>query len=127
MTQVHNGLTDLQAGKLLADIEHVKDEQAEQKLLLREIIAKLDDRVTRDEFEQYKKEHEEQIKERYPTNEDIRALLNFWRLITSNVAKVFAVAIVGVAIYATSQMVSQTQFINQLKADVNNNQTKEGL
>lgn len=105
MSQTSGGLTDMQAGRLLADVEHLREAMAQQGLLLKEISDKLDDRVTRDEFEQYKKEHVKDVKENYVSREEIAGLVRLWGFLTTDFMKLLSKVILwGVVIALTFNM-----------------------
>lgn len=44
--------------------------------------------------------------------------MNFWKLVTSNLAKTFAVALVLLAIYATNNLIQQNKAITELQEEI---------
>ena len=113
--------TDVSAkefGALQANVEHIKDVIDKHTIMLERMEVVLSGNVSRIELEQYKKDHKEEIKEKYLQRSEIESLLSFWRLITSNLAKLFAVALVGLAIYVTGNLVRQSETVTSLKEDV---------
>lgn len=113
--------TDVSAkefGALQANVEHIKDVIDKHTIMLERMEVVLSGNVSRIELEQYKKDHKEEIKEKYLQRSEIESLLSFWRLITSNLAKLFAVALVGLAIYVTGNLVRQSETVTSLKEDI---------
>nr|DAJ18979.1 MAG TPA: hypothetical protein [Siphoviridae sp. ctRJB2] len=113
--------TDVSAkefGALQANVEHIKDVIDKHTIMLERMEVVLSGNVSRIELEQYKKEHQQEIKEKYLQRSEIESLLSFWRLITSNLAKLFAVALVGLAIYVTGNLVRQSETVTSLKEDI---------
>lgn len=112
-------------GALQATVEHIKDSIDKHTIMLERMEEAMNKNVPRSEFEQYKRDHATEIKENYLRREEAEALLKFWRLITSNLAKLFAVALVSFAVYATGVMVKQSQEVTSLKADFQHLETKK--
>lgn len=113
--------TDVSAkefGALQANVEHIKDVIDKHTIMLERMEVVLSGNVSRIELEQYKKEHQQEIKEKYLQRSEIESLLSFWRRITSNLAKLFAVALVGLAIYVTGNLVRQSETVTSLKEDI---------
>lgn len=120
--------TDVSAkefGALQANVEHIKDSIDKHTIMLERMEEAMNKNVPRSEFEQYKRDHATEIKENYLRREEAEALLKFWRLITSNLAKLFAVALVSFAVYATGVMVKQSQEVTSLKADFQHLEAKK--
>lgn len=44
--------------------------------------------------------------------------MNFWKLVTSNLAKLLATALVVLAIYATNNLIQQNKAITELQEEV---------
>lgn len=119
--------TDISAkefGALQANVEHIKDVIDKHTIMLERMEVVLSGTVSRIELEQYKKEHQQEIKEKYLQRSEIESLLSFWRLVTSNLAKVFAVALVAFAIYLTGVVVKQSQTVTTLKEDIQHLEAK---
>ena len=112
-------------GALQATVEHIKDSIDKHTIMLERMEEAMNKNVPRSEFEQYKRDHATEIKENYLRREEAEALLKFWRLITSNLAKLFAVALVSFAVYATGAMVKQSQEVTSLKADFQHLEAKK--
>ena len=112
-------------GALQATVEHIKDSIDKHTIMLERMEEVMNKNVPRSEFEQYKRDHATEIKENYLRREEAEALLKFWRLITSNLAKLFAVALVSFAVYATGVMVKQSQEVTSLKADFQHLEAKK--
>lgn len=111
-------------GALQATVEHIKDSIDKHTIMLERMEEAMNKNVPRSEFEQYKRDHATEIKENYLRREEAEALLKFWRLITSNLAKLFAVALVSFAVYATGVIVKQSQEVTTLKEDIQHLETK---
>ena len=119
--------TDISAkefGALQANVEHIKGVIDKHTTMLERMEEIMSGNVSRVELEQYKKDHKEEIKEKYIQRSEIESLLNFWRLITSNLAKMFAVALVAFAVYLTGVMVKQSQTVTTLKEDIRHLEAK---
>lgn len=120
--------TDVSAkefGALQAKVEYIKDGVDRHTAALERIEKALNNNVSQAEFDQYKRDHAIEIKENYLRREEAEALLKFWRLITSNLAKLFAVALVAFAVYLTGVMVRQSQEVTSLKADFQHLEVKK--
>lgn len=120
--------TDVSAkefGALQAKVEYIKDGVDRHTAALERIEKALSSNVSQAEFEQYKRDHTSEIKENYLRREEAEALLKFWRLITSNLAKLFAVALVTFAVYLTGIVVRQSQEVTSLKAGFQHLETKK--
>lgn len=112
-------------GMLQATVEHIKETIDRHTIVLERMEDILSGNIPRAEFEQYKKEHDTEIRQYYIRREEVENLLKFWRLITSNLAKLFAVALVSFAVYATGVIVKQSQEVTSLKADFQHLETKK--
>nr|DAS72650.1 MAG TPA: hypothetical protein [Caudoviricetes sp.] len=104
-------------GALQANVEHIKDTIDRHTVMLERMEDILSGNVSRIELDRYKKEHEDEARRLYIQRTEIESLLSFWRLITSNLAKLFAVALVAFAVYLTGVIVRQSQEVTSLKAD----------
>lgn len=112
-------------GMLQATVEHIKETIDKHTIVLERMEDILSGNIPRTEFEQYKKEHDIEVRQYYIRREEVESLLKFWRLITSNLVKLFAVALVSFAVYATGVMVKQSQEVTSLKADFQHLETKK--
>lgn len=114
MAERQTGLTDIEAGKLMADVEHIKQLQERQQLMIERILEKVDDSMT-----------QETADGRYVLQKDIQGLVTLWGFVSSTFGKVVATALVGAILVLTYQMINSTMMIKELKQ---NNQViqKEG-
>ena len=119
--------TDVSAkefGALQAKVEYIKDGVDRHTAALERIENILSGNISRAELEQYKKELTDEMEQKYLPRSDVESLLNFWRLITSGLAKIFAVALVAFAVYLTGVMVKQSQTVTTLKEDMQHLEAK---
>lgn len=108
--------TDVSAkefGALQANVEHIKDVIDKHTIMLERMEEVASGNVSRAE-----------VKEVYIQRSEVEGLLNFWRLITSGLAKIFAVALVAFAVYLTGVMVKQSQTVTTLKEDMQHLEAK---
>nr|DAK93749.1 MAG TPA: hypothetical protein [Caudoviricetes sp.] len=112
-------------GALQANVEHIKDTIDRHTVMLERMEDILSGNVSRIELDRYKKEHEDEARQLYIQRSEIESLLSFWRLITSNLAKLFAVALVAFAVYLTGVIVQQSQEVTSLKADFQHLEVKK--
>ena len=112
-------------GVLQATVEHIKETIDKHTIVLERMESALRGNTPRAEFEQYKKEHDTEVRQYYIRREEVEGLLKFWRLITSNLAKLFAVALVSFAVYVTGVIAKQSQEVTSLKADFQHLETKK--
>nr|DAP16263.1 MAG TPA: hypothetical protein [Caudoviricetes sp.] len=112
-------------GALQANVEHIKDTIDRHTVMLERMEDILSGNVSRIELDRYKKEHEDEARRLYIQRSEIEGLLSFWRLITSNLAKLFAVALVAFAVYLTGVIVRQSQEVTSLKADFQHLEVKK--
>jgi len=119
--------TDVSAkefGALQAKVEYIKDGVDRHTAALERIENILSGNISRAELEQHKKELTDEMEQKYLPRSDVESLLNFWRLITSGLAKIFAVALVAFAVYLTGVMVKQSQTVTTLKEDIQHLEAK---
>lgn len=119
--------TDVSAkefGALQAKVEYIKDGVDRHTAALERIENILSGNISRVELGQHKKELTDEIDQKYLPRSDVESLLNFWRLITSGLAKIFAVALVAFAVYLTGVMVKQSQTVTTLKEDMQHLEAK---
>ena len=112
-------------GALQANVEHIKDTIDRHTVMLERMEDILSGNVSRIELDRYKKEHEDEARQLYIQRSEIESLLSFWRLITSNLAKLFAVALVAFAVYLTGVIVRQSQEVTSLKSDFQHLEVKK--
>ena len=112
-------------GALQANVEHIKDTIDRHTVMLERMEDILSGNVSRIELDRYKKEHEDEARRLYIQRSEIEGLLSFWRLITSNLAKLLAVALVAFAVYLTGVIVRQSQEVTSLKADFQHLEVKK--
>ena len=101
-------------GALQAKVEYIKDGVDKHTVMLERIENIARDNVTQAQLEKHKKESDE----KYVKYTEIEGVMNFWSLVTSNLAKLFAVALVGLAIYATNNLIQQNKAITELQEEV---------
>ena len=119
--------TDVSAkefGALQAKVEYIKDGVDRHTAALERIENILGDNISRAELGQHRKELTDEMEQKYLPRSDVESLLNFWRLITSGLAKIFAVALVAFAVYLTGVMVKQSQTVTTLKEDIQHLEAK---
>ena len=104
MAERQAGLTDIEAGKLMADVEHIKQLQERQQLMIERILEKVDNSMT-----------QEVADERYVLQKDIQGLVTLWGFVSSTFGKLVATAAVGAIIALTYQMINSTMFIKEFK------------
>ena len=104
MAERQTGLTDIEAGKLMADVEHIKQLQERQQLMIERILEKVDDSMT-----------QEVADERYVLQKDIQGLVTLWGFVGSTFGKLVAATLVGAILVLTYQMINSTMMIKELK------------
>ena len=101
-------------GALWANVEHIKESVDRHTTTLERIENITRTNVTQAQLKAYKKESDE----KYVKYTEIEGVMNFWKLVTSNLAKLFAVALVTLAIYATNNLIQQNKAITELQEEV---------
>lgn len=101
-------------GALWANVEHIKEGVDKHTITLERIENIARTNVTQAQLEKHKKESDE----RYVKRTEIEGVMNFWSLVTSNLAKLFAIALVGLAIYATNNLIQQNKTVTELQEEV---------
>lgn len=101
-------------GALGADVIHIKESVDKHTITLERIENIARTNVTQEQLAQHEKESEE----KYVKRTEIEGVMNFWSLVTSNLAKLFAIALVGLAIYATNNLIQQNKAVTELKEEV---------
>lgn len=101
-------------GALGADVIHIKESVDRHTITLERIESIARANVTQAQLATHEKEAE--IK--YVKRSEVEGVMNFWSLVTSNLAKLFAIALVGLAIYATNNLIQQNKTVTELKEEV---------
>lgn len=101
-------------GALWANVEHIKEGVDKHTVTLERIENIARTNVTQAQL----KAHEKESEEKYVKRTEIEGVMNFWKLVTSNLAKVFALALVGLAIYATNNLIQQNKAITELQEEI---------
>lgn len=101
-------------GALEADVRHIKESVDKHTATLERIENIARTNVTQAQLKAYKKESDE----KYVKYTEIEGVMNFWKLATSTVAKLFATALVILAIYATNNLIQQNKAITELQEEV---------
>lgn len=101
-------------GALWANVEHIKESVDKHTTTLERIENIARANVTQAQLEKHKKESDE----KYVKYTEIEGVMNFWSLVTSNLAKLFAIALVGLAIYATNNLIQQNKAITELQEEI---------
>ena len=105
-------------GALQAKVEYIKDGVDKHTVMLERIENIARDNVTQAQLKTYIAEHEKESEEKYVKRTEIEGVMNFWKLVTSNLAKLFAIALVGLAIYATNNLIQQNKTVTELQEEV---------
>ena len=105
-------------GALEADVRHIKEGVDKHTITLERIENIARANVTQAQLKTYISEHEKESEEKYVKRTEIEGVMNFWKLVTSNLAKLFAVALVGLAIYATNNLIQQNKTVTELQEEV---------
>lgn len=105
-------------GALQANVEHIKEGVDKHSVILERIENITRTNVTQAQLKTYIAEHEKESEEKYVKRTEIEGVMNFWSLVTSNLAKLFAIALVGLAIYATNNLIQQNKAVTELQEEV---------
>lgn len=104
-TERQRGLTDIEAGKLIADVEHIKvgqerqeEAQKKQQETMDLILRKMDDRITRKDLENFRAERQRQTDERYVSRREIEGLVRLWSFLTTDFMKLLSKVILWGAV-----------------------------
>lgn len=111
-------------GALQAKVEYIKDGVDKHTVMLERIENIALDNVTQAQLKTYIAEHEKESEEKYVKRTEIESVMNFWSLVTSNLAKLFAIALVGLAIYATNNLIQQNKAVTELQEEVQQTQVR---
>jgi hypothetical protein len=101
-------------GALQANVEHIKEGVDKHTITLERIENIARANVTQAQLAAHEKESEV----KYVKRSEIEGVMNFWKLVTSNLAKLFAIALVGLAIYATNNLIQQNKAVTELQEEV---------
>lgn len=105
-------------GALEADVRHIKEGVDKHTITLERIENIARANVTQAQLKTYIAEHEKESEEKYVKRTEVEGVMNFWKLVTSNLAKLFAIALVGLAIYATNNLIQQNKAVTELQEEV---------
>lgn len=105
-------------GALGADVIHIKESVDRHTVTLERIENIARANVTQSQLKTYIAEHEKESEEKYVKRTEIEGVMNFWKLVTSNLAKLFALALVTLAIYATNNLIQQNKAITELQEEI---------
>ena len=105
-------------GALEADVRHIKEGVDKHTITLERIENIARANVNQSQLKTYIAEHEKESEEKYVKRTEIEGVMNFWKLVTSNLAKLFAIALVGLAIYATNNLIQQNKTVTELQEEV---------
>ena len=101
-------------GALQAKVEYIKDGVDKHTIMLERIENIAQTNVTQLQLA----EHEKKAEEKYVKRSEIEGVMNFWSLVTSNLAKLFAISLVGLAIYATNNLIQQNKAVTELQEEI---------
>lgn len=101
-------------GALGADVIHIKESVDKHTITLERIENIARTNVTQEQL----KAHEKESEKKYVKYTEIEGVMNFWKLVTSNLAKLLATALVVLAIYATNNLIQQNKAITELQEEV---------
>lgn len=111
-------------GALEADVRHIKEGVDKHTITLERIENIARANVTQAQLKAYIAEHEKESEEKYVKRTEIEGVMNFWKLVTSNLAKLFAIALVGLAIYATNNLIQQNKAVTELQEEIQQTQVR---
>lgn len=118
MNNTNKEVSAKEFGALEADVRHIKEGVDKHTITLERIENIAQANVTQAQLKTYIAEHEKESEEKYVKRTEIEGVMNFWSLVTSNLAKLFAIALVGLAIYATNNLIQQNKAVTELKEEV---------
>jgi len=101
-------------GALQAKVEYIKDGVDKHTVMLERIENIAQANITQAQLAKHEKESEK----KYVKYTEVAGVMNFWKLATSTVAKLFAVALVTLAIYATNNLIQQNKAITELQEEI---------
>ena len=118
MNNTNKEVSAKEFGALEADVRHIKEGVDKHTITLERIENIARANVTQAQLKTYIAEHEKESEEKYVKRSEIEGVMNFWKLVTSNLAKLFAIALVGLAIYATNNLIQQNKTVTELQEEV---------
>lgn len=118
MNNTNKEVSAKEFGALQAKVEYIKDGVDKHTVMLERIENIARANVTQSQLKTYIAEHEKESEEKYVKRTEIEGVMNFWSLVTSNLAKLFAIALVGLAIYATNNLIQQNKAVTELQEEV---------
>lgn len=124
MNNTNKEVSAKEFGALEADVRHIKEGVDKHTITLERIENIARANVTQAQLKTYIAEHEKESEEKYVKRTEVEGVLNFWKLVTSNLAKLFAIALVGLAIYATNNLIQQNKTVTELQEEVQQTQVR---
>lgn len=124
MNNTNKEVSAKEFGALEADVRHIKEGVDKHTITLERIENIAQANVTQAQLKTYIAEHEKESEEKYVKRTEIEGVMNFWSLVTSNLAKLFALALVGLAIYATNNLIQQNKAVTELQEEVQQTQVR---
>lgn len=124
MNNTNKEVSAKEFGALEADVRHIKEGVDKHTITLERIENIAQANVTQAQLKTYIAEHEKESEEKYVKRTEIEGVMNFWSLVTSNLAKLFAIALVGLAIYATNNLIQQNKAVTELQEEVQQTQVR---
>ena len=124
MNNTNKEVSAKEFGALEADVRHIKEGVDKHTITLERIENIARANVTQSQLKTYIAEHEKESEEKYVKRTEIEGVMNFWKLVTSNLAKLFAIALVGLAIYATNNLIQQNKTVTELQEEVQQTQVR---
>lgn len=118
MNNTNKEVSAKEFGALEADVRHIKEGVDKHTITLERIENIAQANVTQAQLKTYIAEHEKESEEKYVKRTEIEGVMNFWKLATSTVAKLFALALVTLAIYATNNLIQQNKTVTELQEEV---------
>lgn len=118
MNNTNKEVSAKEFGALEADVRHIKEGVDKHTITLERIENIARANVTQAQLKTYIAEHEKESEEKYVKRTEVEGVMNFWKLVTSNLAKLFAIALVGLAIYATNNLIQQNKTVTELQEEV---------
>lgn len=124
MNNTNKEVSAKEFGALEADVRHIKEGVDKHTITLERIENIARANVTQAQLKTYIAEHEKESEEKYVKRTEVEGVMNFWKLVTSNLAKLFAIALVGLAIYATNNLIQQNKTVTELQDEVQQTQVR---
>lgn len=118
MNNTNKEVSAKEFGALEADVRHIKEGVDKHTITLERIENIARANVTQAQLKTYIAEHEKESEEKYVKRTEVEGVMNFWSLVASNLAKLFAITLVGLAIYATNNLIQQNKAVTELQEEV---------